>query len=68
MKAAMLSITKYMAKLEGKYEILAWKKPGEVAVIIMKMIATRGFNSWLTFRNRRVSHAAHASAKNPRRT
>jgi hypothetical protein len=35
MKAAMLSITKYMAKLEGKYEILAWKKPGDVAVIIM---------------------------------
>jgi hypothetical protein len=35
MNAAMLSITKYIAKLDGRYEVLAWKKPGEVAVIIM---------------------------------
>ena len=35
MKAAMLSITKYIAKLDGRYEMLAWKKPGEVAVIII---------------------------------
>ena len=42
MKAAMPSIVVYIAKLEGRYEILAWNIPGAVAIIITKMTPILG--------------------------
>lgn len=52
----------YMAKLEGRKAVAAWKLPGERMVARMKRRPTRGFSVKLTTRNRRTWHRAQPKA------
>jgi hypothetical protein len=62
MKAAAPSILIYMAKLEGRNAVLAWKFPGLRTVAARKIIAIREFNVVLMIRHSHVWHKAQRKA------
>jgi hypothetical protein len=66
MNAAAPRVTIYMAKLEGRKAVLAWKLPGLMTVAMRKKIPMRLLRVVLVTMNRRVWHMAHPKAK-PRR-
>ena len=63
MKAAVPIMTIYMAKLDGRYAVLAWKFPGLHTVAMMKNRPMRGFRVLLRTRNSIVWQRAHAKAR-----
>jgi hypothetical protein len=66
MKAAIPSMVVYMVKLDGRYDILAWNMPGDVAMMVRKVIATRGFQVEAILVNRRVSQNAQTNPRTRR--
>jgi len=67
MKAAMLSMTKYMAKLLGRYATLAWNMPEDVAMMTKNMMAMRGFRVAATLEKSLVSQRAQTKPSTIRR-
>jgi hypothetical protein len=66
MNAAIPSIVVYIVKLDGKYDILAWNMPGEVAMMMRNVIAIRGFSVEAIFVKRRVSQKAQTNPRTSR--
>lgn len=67
MKAAAPSVTKYMAKLDGRKAVLAWKFPGLAMVPIRKKRPIRLLSVVLVTIKRIVCVRAHTKAS-PKRT
>ena len=63
MKDAAPTIAKYIAKLDGRYAVLAWKFPGLRTVAMMKKIPIRGLIVVLTTRKSRVWQKAQEKAR-----
>ena len=63
MNAAAPRSDVYMAKLDGRYAVLAWKFPGDRTVASRKKIPILGFRVKLMTRKKRTWHRAHTNAK-----
>ncbi|KAG7142015.1 hypothetical protein HYQ46_007706 [Verticillium longisporum] len=63
MKAVAPSMLAYMAKLEGRKAVLAWKFPALKTVAQRKMMPIRALRVVLTTRKRRTWHRAQAMAR-----
>ncbi len=64
--AAMPSMPRFIAKLDGRYAVEAWNMPGLSVMHKRNMIATRPLKVALIVRNRRVSQAAQRAASTMR--
>ena len=67
MKAAIPSMVVYIAKLDGRYEMLAWNMPGDVAMMRSHKIAILGFRVAAMALNNLVSHSAQTPPRMIRR-
>lgn len=63
MKATVPSMTMYMAKLEGRYAVLAWKLPGLRTTAMRKNKPIRWLRVRLMIRHSSVWHSAQAKAR-----
>ena len=61
--AAAPTMTVYMAKLEGRYAVLAWKFPGLSTRAMMKKIPIRGLSVRQTTLHIRVWQRAQTKAR-----